>query len=296
MVRGENQLMSHQARSGAPGNVSHEEDLSAVNRESFPPEGESTATPSLPFTGERIVPGLTEEPLFRWHQERYVFASRFVEDNQVLDVACGTGIGTHYLLKAGARSCLGLDTDSAAVEYARVTYKGCFFVRCDATNLCLPDCSVDVIVSFETIEHLGDQVKFLLECHRVLRPGGILISSTPNRRMTRWQHKNPYHTRELSAIEFKQLMQKKFVDVEIYAQDSKAYLPYVARALIARLLDQLELKNLTKRILRWKRVAISLKTEFDGTPGSSDSQIRRYRRGWRMQPLFVIAVGRRASH
>src|SRR6266478_7926362 len=71
----------------------------------------AVTSPTLQFTGERIVPGQVDEPLFRAHEARYVFAGRFVRDKAVLDLACGTGIGTHYLLKAGALTCLGLDID-----------------------------------------------------------------------------------------------------------------------------------------------------------------------------------------
>src|SRR5437879_9936218 len=105
--------------------------------------GSALTSPTLPFTGERIVPGQVSEPLFREHEARYVFASRFVKDKVVLDVACGTGIGTHYLLTEGARSCLGLDIDRPAIDYARAVYEGCQFEECDATNLCVPDGSMD---------------------------------------------------------------------------------------------------------------------------------------------------------
>src|SRR5262245_60102507 len=123
-----------------------------------------------------MVPGKTGETLFREHEARYVFASAFVKGMEVLDVACGTGAGTHYLTQVGGEHpCLGLDIDGPAIEYARAAYKGCQFAQCEATNLCVPDSSMDVVVSFETIEHLSDPMKFLSECKRVLRPGGVFI-------------------------------------------------------------------------------------------------------------------------
>src|ERR1700726_2641680 len=69
------------------------------------------AAPDIHYTGERIVPGKIPENLFLEHGPRYVFAGGFVNGMRVLDVACGSGIGTHYLLKAGAQSCLGFDID-----------------------------------------------------------------------------------------------------------------------------------------------------------------------------------------
>src|SRR5271169_2569473 len=147
--------------------------------ESFPRIEE--LVPDLEHTGERLVPGKTGEALFREHEARYIFAARFVKGMRVLDVACGSGIGTQCLLQAGAHSCIGLDIDRAATDYARTRYKDCIFIRCDATSLCIADASVDVVVSFETIEHVKEQKAFLLECRRVLRPGGTLVCSTPNR-------------------------------------------------------------------------------------------------------------------
>src|SRR5579859_6468672 len=112
------------------------------------------AAPDLDFTGERIVAGKTEAALFREHEARYVFAGQFVKGKEVLDVACGTGLGTQYLLKAGAARCQGIDIDPAAIAYANRAYGGCFFSCGDATEIGLADNSVDVVVSFETIEHV----------------------------------------------------------------------------------------------------------------------------------------------
>jgi ubiquinone/menaquinone biosynthesis C-methylase UbiE len=149
-------------------------------------KSQQDAIPILPFTGERIVPGMGAEALFRQHEVRYLFAGSFVKNNRVLDVASGSGLGTDYLLRSGAQSCVGLDIDQAAIEYARARYPNCEFTQCEATRLCLADDSVDVVVSFETIEHIKDQKAFLSECKRVLKPEGLVICSTPNRTLSRW--------------------------------------------------------------------------------------------------------------
>ncbi len=164
---------------------------------SFPRIAE--VVPDLEYTGERLVPGKGGEALFREHEARYIFAGKFVRGMRVLDVACGSGIGTQYLLQAGAHSCIGLDIDRAATDYATAKYKDCIFIRCDATSLCVAKASVDVIVSFETIEHVKEQKAFLLECRRVLRPGGTLVCSTPNRALSRWGDANPFH---LSRVQY----------------------------------------------------------------------------------------------
>ena len=95
-------------------------ELNDMNADRLPVEGVSrlaVRSPNLEFTGERIVPEKTTEPLFREHEDRYLFAGQYVSDKDVLDVACGTGIGTQYLLKAGATKCIEIDIDAQTIEY-----------------------------------------------------------------------------------------------------------------------------------------------------------------------------------
>ena len=64
-------------------------------------------------------------------------------------------------------------------------------------------------MNFQVIEHLWDQAQFLRECPRVLRPGGELLISTPNRitfSPGRDTPLNPFHTRELNAAELTELL------------------------------------------------------------------------------------------
>jgi SAM-dependent methyltransferase len=255
-----------------------------------------TTAPNLEFTGERIVPGATEEPLFREHEERYVFAGSFVKDEQVLDVACGTGVGTHYLVTAGARGCYGLDISEEAVEYARCAYADCEFFQGDATQVPLPDGSVDVVVSFETIEHVGNQRKFLHECFRVLRPGGLFICSTPNRRMVRWHSANPFHTHELTSDEFERLLGAVFTDIQLHGQDFRMHTWYVVRTLLVRLLDQFKIKGLAKRILGRRPPSLVGRSEFDPSLYALEARqkIRVYPAGRFIEPVYLIAVGRKA--
>jgi SAM-dependent methyltransferase len=268
-------------------------ELGAAGRKVICPEGGTPAVPTLPFTGERIVPGKVDVFLFREHEARYVFAGRLVKDKRVLDVACGAGIGTHYLLEAGAQSCLGLDIDAAAVDYARAAYKGCCFTQCDATNLCLPDESVDVVVSFETIEHLGNQLRFLQECNRVLSPGGILICSTPNRKVHRWANRNRYHFHEFKVDEFEVLLKTVFSDVQLYGQNNIMYFPFVARTLLGRIIVQLHLRTAIRRILRRKPAPLAVGTEFDASTSNFKREIQPYASASLVQPAYVVAVGRK---
>ena len=76
----------------------------------------AAAAVQMEYTGERVVPGLTPEVIFREHQMRYAFAGQFVLGRIVLDVASGSGIGTDYLRRAGAAACFGLDLDPPALR------------------------------------------------------------------------------------------------------------------------------------------------------------------------------------
>src|SRR6476646_11769522 len=138
----------------------------------------------LEFTGERYVPGTVGE-IAHEHWHRYAFARSFVGGRRVLDVACGEGYGS-ALLGGVAAHVTGVDIDLRTLAHARAAYAGranVEFIEGSAAALPLPDASVDVVVSFETIEHLPalDQPRMLAEFARVLSSDGFLILSSPNR-------------------------------------------------------------------------------------------------------------------
>jgi SAM-dependent methyltransferase len=254
-------------------------------------QGTSTTIADLAFTGERIVPGKTPEPMFREHEARYVFAGRYVLGKSVVDVASGAGIGTSYLSNIGAVSCIGLDIDPEAIEYAKAAYHKCEFLQSDATETGLPDSSVDVIVSFETIEHITDQKKFLVECKRILKPNGQLICSTPNRTICHW-HRNPYHVRELTPQEFAHLIRTHFEDIHLFSQVEQFYPLYVLRVLASRCLDRLNLKGCIRGILGRKTATVAVRNEFLGEIQGPDGAIRPYRHSIFVKPMYLIAVAR----
>ncbi|HTS21522.1 MAG TPA: methyltransferase domain-containing protein [Casimicrobiaceae bacterium] len=167
------------------------------------------------FTGERFLPTLSGEIAYEhWH--RYAFARRFVEGKRVLDAACGEGYGT-ALLGAAAASVTGVDIDVASIDRARAAYgegERVRFVASSCTGLPLPGGSIDVVVSFETIEHVAaaDQLAMLLEFARVLTPDGLLVISSPNKRLysDERQYVNQFHLQELYRNELAQLLAKRF--------------------------------------------------------------------------------------
>jgi SAM-dependent methyltransferase len=168
-----------------------------------------TDGPDLPLTGERTVPGLAEENYwFRRHEVVYRRLARRCAGRDVLEAGCGEGYGAD-LIADEARHVIGLDYDESAVAHVRARYPRVEMRHGNLAGLPLPDGAVDVVVNFQVIEHLWDQGQFAAECCRVLRPGGVLLVSTPNRitfSPGRDTPINPFHTRELNAAELTELL------------------------------------------------------------------------------------------
>lgn len=154
----------------------------------------------LPFTGERFIPGTPGE-IWIEHWHRYHFASRWAAGRRVLDVACGEGYGS-ALLARHAASVVGADISQQAIDHARAAYTGVAnleFTCAPCTALPLGDASVDLAVSFETLEHIEAQEQFLDELARVLHPEGVLLLSCPNKLeySDKREYRNAFHVREL---------------------------------------------------------------------------------------------------
>jgi SAM-dependent methyltransferase len=170
------------------------------------------------FTGERFVPELRGQISYE-HLHRYEIARRFARDQDVLDVACGEGYGASYLAQV-ARSVVGIDSDGDAIRHAasRYTAMNLRFRTGDAAQLPLADGSFDLVVSFETIEHLVEHEGMLSEISRVLRTDGRLIISSPNKLVYSDlpDYQNPFHVRELYFDEFRELLQRHFPSCAIF--------------------------------------------------------------------------------
>jgi len=180
----------------------------------------------LPFTGERFIPG-TRGEIWIEHWHRYHFASRFVAGQRVLDLACGEGYGS-ALLARGAASVVGVDVSQAANDHARRTYPGLGNVEFKAgscTAIPAADASFDAAVSFETLEHIAEQEEFMGELARVLKPGGLLLISCPNKAEYTDKRKteNEFHVKELYRDEFAALIARRFPHSAWYGQKPTFY-------------------------------------------------------------------------
>ncbi len=168
--------------------------------------------PVMPFTGERFTPECEREIWYE-HYHRYAFACPLVKGKTVLDAASGEGYGTHLLATTAARA-VGVDVDSDTIAHARRRYgavtrgKVPEFIQASCDHLPFEDSSFDVVVSFETLEHLSAQEAMLAEFERVLKPNGFIIISTPDKAIysDATGYDNPYHVKELYRHEFQALL------------------------------------------------------------------------------------------
>ncbi|KAA2259536.1 methyltransferase domain-containing protein [Solihabitans fulvus] len=176
--------------------------------------------PGLPLTGERTVPGIAEENYwFRRHEAAYLALLPHCAGGTVLDAGCGEGYGAQLIAGTAAR-VLALDYDEFTAAHVARAYPDLAVLRGNLADLPVRSSSVDVVANFQVIEHLWSQEGFLAECARVLRPGGRLLVTTPNRLTFspgRDTPLNPFHTRELAPNELAELLRGAGFRVELLA-------------------------------------------------------------------------------
>lgn len=179
-----------------------------------------TATKQMEWTGERLVtdPSLGKGVIEHLH--RYAICLKLVEGKTVLDIASGEGYGTNLMAQYAAHA-QGVDISPDAIAHAKQKYarQNLEFKEGSATNIPGPDHSLDVVVSFETIEHHDQHDAMMLEVKRVLKEDGILIISTPERdNYRKIDPDNHHHVKELTGLEFNMLLNKHFLTIEMYHQ------------------------------------------------------------------------------
>jgi SAM-dependent methyltransferase len=191
----------------------------------------------MEITCERLTIGADFSPDVELeHLERYSYAAAYVRDADVIDIACGSGYGSKMLADAGARNVQGFDIDRAVALYADQHFAApnLAYAQADAENLAaVPDNCADLVVSFETIEHLNRVDSYLHEVKRVLRPGGQFIVSTPDRRLAscmyplRGRPNNGYHIEEFTGSELGRLLESAGFEIVEFAGQN-----YIHKALV----------------------------------------------------------------
>lgn len=173
---------------------------------------------SIKDTGERMVPAYSQGKIvYGEHMVRYQSILPLVKNKVVLDIASGSGYGSAHLSRT-AKHVYGVDISREAIQYAQKNYgsKLIDFMVGDGVKIPLKDNSVDVVVTFETIEHIEKYDQFMKEVKRVLKDKGLLILSTPNDK--EYTEENHFHIHEFEQKELESFARQYFKHTEMYFQ------------------------------------------------------------------------------
>jgi ubiquinone/menaquinone biosynthesis C-methylase UbiE len=160
--------------------------------------------------------GAPKEQLVRLHH-RYHFASLYCKNKDVLEIACGPGMGLGYLAKV-AKKVVGIDIDDDILAYVHNTCKGRENIeirKADAQILPFGEGAFDVAILYEAIYYLPQPEKFINEARRILRDNGVLIICTVNKEWTDF-NPSPFSFRYFSVSELYELLRQRFSCVELY--------------------------------------------------------------------------------
>jgi 2-polyprenyl-3-methyl-5-hydroxy-6-metoxy-1,4-benzoquinol methylase len=154
----------------------------------------------------------SDNPIHQRLFKAYVIAKDYIAGD-VLEVGCGEGRGVGLLMQY-ARSFTAVDKIQEVISDLKIKYPSGRFLSMNIPPLNeLADNAYDSIASFQVIEHIQDDVLFLKEIYRVLKPGGIALLTTPNRSMS--LSRNPWHIREYLPDELKNIAAQIFPSVEM---------------------------------------------------------------------------------
>lgn len=171
---------------------------------------------------ERLLPDnifFLHRQILTDHINRYKFATKYIKNKSVLDIACGCGYGTSILANAGATKLIGIDNSTHSISYAnkRYPHKKIKYLLADAQTIPLKNNSIDTLISFETIEHIRDYKLFLKEIKRVLKKNATVVISTPNEQL-KLGDSNKFHFKEFGAEEYKKTIDNYFSDTKYFFQ------------------------------------------------------------------------------
>ena len=181
------------------------------------------------WTGERLETFFVNSTTIE-HLHRYFICEEIVKNKVVLDIACGEGYGSKLLSK-NSKFVYGVDIDSSTIKKAVEKYdnKNIKFLTGSTSKIPLDDNLVDVVISFETIEHHDEHQLMIDEIKRVLKPDGIVIISTPDKSIysDKRNYVNHFHVKELYYYEFRDLLEKNFKKINMYGQIYLGAISYI---------------------------------------------------------------------
>lgn len=172
------------------------------------------------WTGERMETFVQNDAATE-HLHRYGIMLQLVTGKKVLDIACGEGFGTN-LLSQNAAAVTGIDIDNSTIQKAKLKYTSSKinFLEGKLEAIPCPDASFDIIICFESLEHVNDHEKVMQELKRVLKENGLLVLSTPDKKYysDKTGYSNPFHLHELHETELEQLLARYYKNFRISYQ------------------------------------------------------------------------------
>jgi ubiquinone/menaquinone biosynthesis C-methylase UbiE len=200
-------------------------------------------------TRGRFVPGIaTGTETEAAHRARYRWALSLAAGLDVLDAGCGVGYGTEVLVDGGASSAVGVDISDHAIAAARSRAGAALrFEVGDVERLPMPDGSFDLVTCFEVIEYVQHPERALDELRRVLRPGGVLLISSPNRGA--YPPGNRWHVHEYTSGELEQSLRRRFPQVRMYRQHAHIASVIASDETSAAVGEELEVKIQLRKLV-----------------------------------------------
>ena len=163
----------------------------------------------LVFTGERA----SMRDKGGINLARYIYALKFSKNKEVLEIGSGSGYGAYYMATHGVKNIFAIDPDGKTVDFAKSNFKAKYlqYQKSKIEDLKIKS-KFDVVFSFEVIEHLENPEIMLSKVKSLLKKGGVLLVSTPNRALSSYdgdKPTNPYNVRENFSAEFSNFFAKK---------------------------------------------------------------------------------------
>jgi ubiquinone/menaquinone biosynthesis C-methylase UbiE len=176
----------------------------------------------LSWTGERFIPGAGGPQIHAEHLHRYVIARGLSVGKRVLDLGSGEGYGAAYIAQV-ASSVDGVDVDDDSVSHAAEVYReqaNLTFHKGNGARLPFDNAIFDLVTCFEVIEHVANQDEIVNEVRRVLKPDGVALISTPDKKTYSddRNYRNEFHVKEFYVSEFEEFLGRYFPRVKFYGQ------------------------------------------------------------------------------
>ena len=192
----------------------------------------------------------SDNPVHQRLLKAYYVAQDYVQGH-VLEIGCGEGRGLDMLAPKSTHY-VAVDKIAQVIERLQAQYPTVAFHQMHIPPLQgLPDNTFDVVVSFQVIEHIKNDLGYLQEIYRVLKPGGLALITTPN--IVKSLSRNPWHVREYTAQQLTSLAQQVFDKVEMkgITGNEKVWQYYEMNKKSVQRIMRFDVLNLQYRLPAW---------------------------------------------